>query len=62
VNPIEACLSYPFSLPELDKVVVGVDSVSQLKAIVRLVQSDFKSLDTLQLKTDEKNLIDASLW
>jgi hypothetical protein len=41
---------------------VGVDSVSQLKAIVRLVQSDFKSLDTLQLKTDEKNLIDASLW
>jgi aryl-alcohol dehydrogenase-like predicted oxidoreductase len=62
VNPIEACLSYPFSLPEIDKVVVGVDSASQLKEIVRFVKSDFKSLDTLELKSDENKLIDASLW
>lgn len=33
-NPISACLSYPLSLPEIDRVVVGADNVRQLKSLI----------------------------
>lgn len=34
VSPLEACLRYPLSIPEVGKVVVGVDSASQLHQIL----------------------------
>lgn len=61
-EPIALCLSYPLSLPELDKIVIGVDSVSHLKDIVKNIQSDFKFVNTSKLKSDDEELIDASLW
>lgn len=33
-TPLEACVSYALSVPEIDRVVVGVDSAAQLRAIV----------------------------
>lgn len=33
-SPIEACLRYALSIPEIEKVVVGVDSLSQIKQII----------------------------
>lgn len=61
-EPLRLCLSYPLSLPELDKIVIGVDSVSHLKDIVKIIQSDFKFVNISQLKSDDEELIDASLW
>ena len=34
ISPINACLSYVLSFPEIDKVVVGVDTPSQLIEII----------------------------
>ena len=35
-TPLQACLSYVFSLPEVSRIVVGVDGLSQLKEILDL--------------------------
>ena len=31
LNPIEACLSYPMSLADVDRIVIGVNDLDQLK-------------------------------
>jgi aryl-alcohol dehydrogenase-like predicted oxidoreductase len=45
-NALSACLSYPLSLPEVDRVVVGVDSSQQLKDIVAVAEGVDHSIDT----------------
>ena len=44
LSPLEACLGYALSINEVDKVVVGVDSVSHLSEILSLVRRKKLSL------------------
>lgn len=57
-----ACLSYPLSLPEVDRVVVGVDSVDQLKAIFAASQIKLPHHDFSFMTSEDQMLINPSNW
>ena len=61
VTPIQACLAFPLSIPEIDRVVVGADSVSQLAQILSAANSlsigEFPGLEC-----EDENLINPSKW
>jgi aryl-alcohol dehydrogenase-like predicted oxidoreductase len=61
VSPVHACLAYPLLFSEVDRVVVGADSVNQLAQILSAVknQIDIKMLD---LKCDDEALINPANW
>ena len=44
LDAIEVCLSYPLSLPQVNKIIVGVDSKLQLQNIITAASKniDFK--------------------
>lgn len=61
VSAVQACLALPLSFPEIDRVVVGVDSVSQLAQIVnaanRLLEADLPDIHC-----DDEKLINPAKW
>jgi aryl-alcohol dehydrogenase-like predicted oxidoreductase len=61
VSAVQACLAFPLSFPEIDRVVVGVDSMSQLQQIISaatcIAPDDFPDLHC-----DEEDLINPSRW
>lgn len=59
----ELALQYALSQPWIDKVVVGVDSASQLEKL-KYIEMNMKSLDCdfSLLKIDDERLIDPSNW
>jgi aryl-alcohol dehydrogenase-like predicted oxidoreductase len=44
LSPLEACLRYPLSVAEVDKVIVGIDSVVQLREILAAASGPMASL------------------
>jgi len=62
VTPLSACLSYPLSLKEVDRVVVGVDSAAQLSDIVEVTQNAEPKVDTAFMTSTDSKLINPSLW
>ena len=61
VTAVQACLTYPLTFPELDRVVVGADSVSQLEQIISAVLSDATD-DLPDLCSDDEFLINPTRW
>lgn len=61
VSAIQACLAYPLLFPEIDRVVVGADSVVQLEQIVRATLSDIPD-DLPALCCEDENLINPACW
>jgi len=60
-SSVQACLAFPLSFPEIDRVVVGADSVSQLAQI--LSASNSRSLCELpDLQCEDENLINPAKW
>lgn len=59
-----ACLSYPLSLPEVDRVVVGVDNLEQLQQIIQISLEDINKIDQAftSLKSDDQRLINPTYW
>jgi aryl-alcohol dehydrogenase-like predicted oxidoreductase len=59
-----ACLSYPLSLPEVDRVVVGVDNMRQLNQIIQAslegTQEIYQAFTSL--RCDDLRLINPSNW
>jgi len=62
ITGLRACLSYPMSLSEVDRVVVGVDSAKQLEEILFAATVIDQSLDTLFMMSSDTHLINPSLW
>jgi hypothetical protein len=62
INPLEACLSYPLGIAEIDKVVVGVDSLEHLIQIFHYSKQIGISEDTSFLQSNDENLINPSMW
>jgi len=60
-SAIQACLAFPLSFSEIDRVVVGADSVNQLQQIVTAVSSD-AHIDFPDLRCDAENLINPARW
>lgn len=62
VTPLEACVSYSFSINNVDRVIFGVENLLQLKEILKAncKEIDLRTFD--QIKTDDPMLINPSLW
>lgn len=56
------CLAYPLSLSEVDRVVVGVDTVGQLKDLIDMAQTEIYVKDWLFMDSSEQMLINPSNW
>lgn len=61
VSAIQACLAYPLSLPEIDRVVVGADSLVQLRQIIDAA-AHFPQVELPDLYCNSENLINPSYW
>ena len=61
VSAVQACLAFPLTCPEIDRVVVGADSASQLAQIVseanKLLQADLPDIHC-----DDEILINPANW
>lgn len=61
ISAVQACLAYPLSFPEIDRVVVGADSVNQLQQIISaangVVPDSFPDLHC-----ENENLINPAQW
>lgn len=61
ISALQACLAFPLAYPEIDRVVVGAESVQQLQQIVDAATIAFP--DTLpDLACEAENLINPSCW
>ncbi len=61
VTAVDACLSYPMSFENVDKVVIGVDSVSHLQQILSY-QTKWKATDLPDIESEDEELINPSCW
>lgn len=60
-SAVQACLAFPLSFPEVDRVVVGADSVSQLEQIISAAGS-VAPVDLPDLHCEAENLINPARW
>ena len=61
VSGVQACLAFVLSFPQIDRVIVGADSASQLQQILEAA-SIVSTIDFPNLSTEDENLINPSLW
>lgn len=59
-SPIKTCLSFPFSIKEIDKIVVGVNSYDNLKEIIKNIP--LLDLQYPNISSDDEFLINPSKW
>lgn len=60
-SAVQACLAFPLSFPEINRVVVGADSVSQLEQIITAATS-VAPVDLPDLRCEDENLINPAHW
>jgi aryl-alcohol dehydrogenase-like predicted oxidoreductase len=61
VTAVQACLAYPLSFSEVDRVIVGADSVSQLRQII-IAAISAASDDLPDIHCDAESLLNPSEW
>jgi aryl-alcohol dehydrogenase-like predicted oxidoreductase len=61
VSAVRACLAFPLSFSEIDRVVVGADSVSQLEQIISAATIT-APVDLPDLHCDVESLINPTRW
>ena len=60
ISAVQACLSFALSYPEVDRVVVGVETVSQLTQLISAARSPL-DIDFLDISNTDERLINPSL-
>lgn len=61
ISALQACLEFPLSFKEVDRVVVGVDDESQFLDILGCIDAP-STFDYSNLACDDEKLINPSLW
>jgi len=61
LTPLQACLRYTLAQSEIDRVIVGVDNLSQLKEILWATEGDMPALPA-ELYCNDIDLINPSRW
>ncbi len=61
VTAVQACLAYPLAFPEIDRVVVGADSVGQLEQIINAARATMPG-DLPDLCCEDESLINPARW
>tara|TARA_A100001011_G_scaffold399339_1_gene507519 strand:- start:1796 stop:2668 length:873 start_codon:yes stop_codon:yes gene_type:complete len=62
LNAAEVCLSYPLSLAEIDRVIVGVDNFNQLNDLIKMSQYKPLKHDWSFMKSNDNLLINPNNW
>jgi aryl-alcohol dehydrogenase-like predicted oxidoreductase len=61
LTPVQACLSFVFSQPDIDRIIVGIDSIEQFNEILFSINNKIPSF-LEQIMTDDMDLIIPSRW
>ncbi|TAK90631.1 MAG: aldo/keto reductase [Burkholderiaceae bacterium] len=61
LTPLQACLGFAMSQPEIDRVVVGIDSLKQLQEIMSAVETKIAPVPQ-SLVTEDVQLLNPSNW
>jgi aryl-alcohol dehydrogenase-like predicted oxidoreductase len=61
VSALQVCLAYVLSISEIDKVIVGMDSVHQLEQLIMTLKKELIS-EFPNLQCDDEDLINPSKW
>lgn len=61
ISPVDACLSYVASEPNVDKIIVGVDSKAQLQQIVSILKSPSPNFYP-DIGINDNELLNPSSW
>jgi aryl-alcohol dehydrogenase-like predicted oxidoreductase len=61
IDAIDACIAFPLSFTEVDRVVVGADSVIQLSQIIQAAGAKLPR-DLPKISCNNPRLINPSLW
>ena len=61
ISAVQACLAFPMAFPQISRVVVGADSLQQLKQIIDASTNPWGK-DFPDISTDTENLINPSMW
>jgi aryl-alcohol dehydrogenase-like predicted oxidoreductase len=61
ITPLEACLRYAMSISEVDRVVVGIESLEQLKEIMIALDGGLPTLPNWDMPIDE-DLLNPTRW
>jgi aryl-alcohol dehydrogenase-like predicted oxidoreductase len=61
ISALQACLGYVTSVPEVDKIVVGVDGVTQLQEIIAAARTQISGFPNWQQPIDS-NLTNPAQW
>lgn len=61
LTPLQACLRHALAIPEIEKVVVGVDSAKQLSEILNASKGDCPLIPA-DLASSDIKLLNPSLW
>jgi hypothetical protein len=61
IPAVQACLAYPLAFPEIERVVVGADSVNQLTQIINAA-TRVAPVDLPDLHCDAEDLINPARW
>lgn len=62
ISPVTVCLAYLLSYPQVDRVVVGVDSCAQLRELVSAAKQVLIDSDFDFVATNDEHLINPSNW
>ena len=60
-SAVQACLAFPLSFPEIDRVIVGADSVNQLQQILEAASTP-TDIPFPNISCDDEDLINPSRW
>jgi aryl-alcohol dehydrogenase-like predicted oxidoreductase len=58
---VQACLAFPLAFPQIQRVIVGADSLQQLNQIIDASTQPWLN-DFPDISTDSENLLNPSLW
>lgn len=61
LSPVQACLRYSQSFPQISRVIVGVDSLSQLQEICEAAEGDLPDVPP-EIHTGDLDLLNPSRW
>lgn len=61
LTPVQACLRFVLAQPQIDRVIVGVDSLAQIKEIIRAANGDLQDVPS-ELQCDDIGLINPANW
>ena len=59
---LQLCINSISSVPQVDKIVLGVQSLKQLEELMKAAKAPKDDYDLSSLKTSDRDLIDPSRW